>query len=90
MPSFICIGNVRKGMSIKQAKAMFRLPESVNVIFGQPQNSEQMSSAQISNSVFWGVWVQADQYEVNKGKVTVIKSSLRGYISRFWLYIRSL
>jgi hypothetical protein len=68
MPEYVCIGHVRKGLTLKQVRATF--PEYAGcLVLGSPQNPEEMTAAQIPKSMLCGVWVPEDQYDAYKGKI---------------------
>jgi hypothetical protein len=65
MDKFVCLGDVRKGISPKQARAIFHLPDKVTMIFGQPQEPEGKTKA-----MYWGVWVPEEQCcDAETGKI---------------------
>ena len=93
MPEYVCIGRIRKGLTLKQVRAAFPVYAAC-LVLGPPQNYEEMIAAQISkgiiksaisNSMFCGVWVPEDQYDANKGKIIKPKFlQLLAYLDSLW------
>jgi hypothetical protein len=84
MPEYVCIGNVRKGLTLKQVRAAF--PRYAGcLVLGPPQNPEEMTAAQITKSMLCGVWVPEDQYDFYKGKIIKPKFlQLLAYLDSLW------
>jgi hypothetical protein len=63
MEKFICLGDVRKGLSLATVRVKYRIPDSVTVVFGLPKDYARMTSQQIAFSIYWGVWAPKEQLD---------------------------